>query len=131
RLGYAEQYNSACEALKIIPSNEVFPQLLEVAEEYAQQRQKRCAHPGSRGILEQQIEYFKYQLETIQSRNVELSAQLNSTQAQNVTLKEQLALSKKQYKALSQQNEGLNQQLYSLQNMGLKARDRKSTRLNS
>src|SRR5699024_2864502 len=46
RLGYTEQYNRACEALKITPSNEIFAQLLEVAEEYAQQRQNRCAHPG-------------------------------------------------------------------------------------
>src|SRR5699024_3944726 len=99
-----------------------FPQLLEMAEEYAQQRQKRCAHPGSRGIFEQQIEHFKNQLKVTKNYNVELSIQLNSTQTKNENLKEQLVSSQKQSESLKQQNDEQNQKIYSLRNMGLKAR---------
>jgi glycosyltransferase involved in cell wall biosynthesis/SAM-dependent methyltransferase len=122
RLGYGEQYTKICEELEITSSNEMFPQLLEAAEGYARQRQIRCSNPRSRGVLEQEIQILKQQLESIQiqsanlnGQNMALSEQLQSVQTQNSLFKEQLVLSQRE-------NEALNQQLYLLQNMGLGAR---------
>lgn len=126
RLGYATQYANACTEFDIIPSNEMFSQLFEVAERYVHQRKKRCYSPWSRGVLEQQIEYLSQQVEaakkesadldeqlaSVQTRNSTLDKQLNSAQARNKTLNEQLVL-------LEAQKEELNQQLYRLQNINL------------
>lgn len=115
RLGYAEQYASTCEDLGISSSNEIFPQLLEVAEGYARQRQRRCSSPRSRGKLEQKIEYLNQQIEAVQIQNTNLGERLTSEQAKSGVLNEQLASSQTQ-------NEELAQQLYLLQHMGLKGR---------
>lgn len=115
RLGYAEQYASACEELGITSSNEVFPQLLEAAEGYARQRQRRCSSPQSRGRLEQKIEYLNQQIEAVQIQNTDLGERLTSEQEKSGVLNKQLTLSQAQ-------NKELNQQLNFLRNMGLRAR---------
>ncbi|CAB1275124.1 sulfotransferase [Candidatus Nitrosacidococcus tergens] len=122
QLGYGEQCDQICKKLNIALDPQQPSKLFEVAESYVQKRRSAWSDPDHRGVfgaqiegLTQQLEALDIHIETVETRNTQISQQLQDKDRELDSLKSQVI-------HLQKEQEKLNHQLKLIEYRGLRTR---------
>ncbi|CAH9017717.1 sulfotransferase [Candidatus Nitrosacidococcus sp. I8] len=133
QLGYGEQCDQICEKFNISLDPQQPSKLFEVAENYIQKRRISWSDPKHRGVfgtqiegLTQQLEALDIHIETVETRNTQISQQLQDKNKELDFLKSQLVQIQKEQKNqlehAQKEKEKFNHQLKLIEYRGLRTR---------